>query len=851
VIETTRKKTLSLITKVQIGFALTLIVLVFIGLTSYRTVLALVYLTRVDGAAVEAQYRIQEMRAAIAEADAAMRDGSLPGRFDRAATDARRAAALLPTLSDASQEQQSRCIQLARLIEDYFTALKSGSNVKANEIVAEAQLTMSAAEEIERGRAQGVAGAVNYQFTKMRYILLGGSALAFVAVGIAMFTIRQDDAARVRAEDRLALALEGTRDGMWDWDVANATMYVSPSWRAMFHRPPDEQIDLRAWEAMVHPDDLASLRAATRAHFDGRTSHFENEFRVNVGNFEMWVLGRGRVVQRDAEGRPMRMVGINTDITERKRIEGELQQAKEAAQMASRAKSEFLAVMSHEIRTPMNGVLGMTQLALDTSLTDEQRDYLRTALHSGEAMMALINDVLDFSKVEAGKMELEAIEFNLRNLIGETMKTLALRVQQKGLELAHAVDADVPAVVTGDPGRIRQVIVNLVGNAAKFTERGEIVLRAQVEEIHDNEVSLLISVRDTGIGIAADKLDLIFSAFEQADASTSRKYGGTGLGLTVCKRIVGLMGGRMWVESTLGLGSTFYFTARLGQGTQPGRSRAAERLTHLAGLRVMVVDDNATSGRILTGLLREWGLEPSRVESAERALAGLEMGRSAGRPYGLVFLDAGLPDKNVDSWLATIAAQHGDERPPVVLLMPLGLAKQQDRWRGLGVHGGLIKPVLQSDLFKVLEELKPAWPSRITATPTAKSSLNGKQLTVLIAEDNPINQKLAAKLVEKLGHHVTLAADGQEAFETWSHHHFDAVLMDVQMPEVDGFEATRRIREAEVGTGRRTPIIAVTAHILQGDRERCMEAGMDGYITKPVRADELSEAIRAAADSNA
>ncbi len=835
---------MSLINKVQIGFALTLIVLVFIGYTSYRTVLALVFLTRVDGAAADAQLCIQQCRAAVADGDPAARANGEHDRIDWARKSTREAVTRLPSLADESPAQQQRCHDLALRLDDYFASLAAGSITKANEHVFEAHKIMDAAEEIERGRRTGVEAAVHYQFTKMRYILLGGSALAFAAVGIAMFTIRQDDAARVLAEERLALALEGTRDGMWDWDVAGGTLFVSPSWRAMFQRPANEIIDLRRWEAMVHPEDLPGLKSATRTHFDGNTSHFENEFRVHVGDKQMWVLGRGRVVARDAEGRPLRMVGINTDITERKHIEGELQQAKDAAQEASRAKSDFLAVMSHEIRTPMNGVLGMTQLALDTPLTDEQRDYLRTALHSGEAMMALINDVLDFSKVEAGKMELEAIEFNLRNLIGETMKTLALRVQQKGLELAHVVEADVPAFVNGDPGRIRQVIVNLVGNAAKFTERGEIVVRVQAERIGDHEVSLLLSVRDTGIGIAQDKLDTIFTAFEQADASTSRKYGGTGLGLAVCKRLVGLMNGRIWVESTLGLGSSFFFTAQLGMGAQPGRSRAAERLTHLAGLRALVVDDNATSGRILTNFLREWGLEPTRVETADKALTGLQIARTISRPYDLVFLDASMPDQNVDSWLATLTAQFGDERPTVILLMPLGLAKQKDRWRGLGVQGGLIKPVLQSDLFKVLEELKPVRVARPATSPTNNDAEGSAVLAVLIAEDNPINQKLAAKLVEKMGHAVTLANDGREAFETWSRAHFDAVLMDVQMPEVDGFEATRRIRAAEVDTGRRTPIIALTAHTLPGDRERCIEAGMDGFVTKPVRADELTTAIR-------
>jgi PAS domain S-box-containing protein len=831
-----------MLTKVQLAFGLTLVLLTAIGLTSFKTILALVHLTRVDAAAAQAECDLQRLRGLLAEGATAARDPATRPDLEAAAAAARIALSTIEPLLDEPPEHRRQFAELRGRVRDYFDALLAGQPANPEP----ARNAIARIIQHEGGRREGVTASVNALFSRVRFIFLAGTALAFAAVGLAMFTIRRDDARRVRAEERLALALEATRDGMWDWNVATGSVYVSPSWRAMFGSD-QERITIAQWHALVHPDDLPTLRAATRDHFSGATPYFEQEFRVRVGDDERWILGRGRVVSRDASGRPTRMVGVNTDITDRKRIQAELEQTKESAQKANRAKSEFLAVMSHEIRTPMNGILGMTRLALHTPLTEEQRDYLRTVLQSGEALLTIINDVLDFSKIEAGKLDLEAIEFNLRDLIGETMKTLALRVQQKGLELAHSVDADVPAVVVGDPGRLRQVIVNLVSNATKFTDRGEVVLRVQSDEASDDAVNLLFSVRDTGIGIPPDKVETIFKPFEQVDASTTRRFGGTGLGLTVCQRLVGLMGGRIWVESTLGLGSTFYFTAKLRRGQQPDRSRAADRLTHLAGVPALVVDDNATSGRILTGVLRDWGLEPSRVETAVGALEGLRTAREAGRPFGLIFVDAGMPEANLDAWLTALDAQEGTAKPPIVLLLPLDRARDLERWRGLGIHAGLIKPVLQSDLFRALEQLKSAGGPRAPGPPPPPSDHRApKPLAVLIAEDNLVNQRLAAKLVERMGHSVTLAANGREAFDAWQAGGIDVILMDVQMPEVDGFEATRRIRAAENGGGRRTPIIALTAHTLEGDKDRCLAAGMDGYVTKPVRTDELADAIRLA-----
>lgn len=820
----------SLLSKVQLGFALALILFVLFGVASIQAIRSLVDLTELDRRTSELLVILQQLRTDLATSG------------PQAAERIQAAIGALPTLIDDDKNQQDHCSELNRDINHITGKIKTGNPLPSDSPIFS---TISMIEKHEADRRNGIALAVRHHFDQVRYIFLGGSILAFVTVGVAWFTIRRDDAARVRAEERLALALEGSRDGLWDLNVPTGELYVNPSWRIMFNRPSHELINAEIWRSMVHSSDRDALLAVRDDHFADKTPFFEKEYRVTIGDEIRWILDRGRVVARDNDGQVLRMVGVSTDITERKHIQAELEMARQCADAANKAKSDFLAVMSHEIRTPMNGILGMTQLALDTKLTDEQRDYLRTVLHSGEALLNLINDVLDFSKIEAGKLTLESIEFNLRNLVGETMKTLALRVQEKGLELAHSVDPDVPALLVGDPGRLRQVIVNLVGNATKFTDRGEVVLRVQAAELAD-DVVLLFSVRDTGIGIAPEHLSSIFRPFEQADFSTSRKFGGTGLGLTVCQRLTDLMCGKIWVESTLGLGSTFFFTARFGRGSEPDRSRAAERLKQLAGMPVLVVDDNAASGAILTGFLREWGLQPAHVESAAEATVSMSAAHCSGHAFGIVFFDTRLPDACPETWVSTLRKSSVSAIPPVVLLMELDQAKDQERWRKLGITAGLVKPVLQSDLFKVLEQLSPTR-RESKPVPVIASSKNGnRSLRILVAEDNVINQRLAQKLLEKMGHNVVLAGNGREAVQYWRDGRFDLIFMDVQMPEVDGYDATRQIRDAELTTGVHLPIFALTAHTLQGDREHCLNAGMDGFVSKPIRAEELQDAIHAA-----
>jgi len=669
--------------------------------------------------------------------------------------------------------------------------------------------------------------------------------------------LESEVAERVRAEEALRgsselikLVFDSIPEAVYGIDMQGNCTFCNPSCLRLagYHEPTE--LLAKNMHALIHhsrangtpyPAEECHIYEAFR---QGHGTHIDDEvfWRRDGTSFpaEYWSLPMHR------DGKVIGTVVTFVDITERKQTEQVLREAREAAEAASRAKSEFLANMSHEIRTPMNGVIGMTELALDTELTQEQRGFLNIVKSSAESLLVLLNDILDFSKIEAGKLDMEIIDFNLRDSLDDTMKAVSLRAHEKGLELACHILVDVPDALRGDPTRLRQIVMNLVGNAIKFTAQGEVLIRVETQQETEGQATLHFAVTDTGVGIPLEKQASIFEAFTQADNSTTRKYGGTGLGLSICSRLVEMMGGRMWLESEPGRGSTFHFSASLQLQSASTSTHPPVALETLRDVSVLIVDDNATNRHILREMLAGWKMRAFEADGGHSALAVLKQAAAEGGAIPLVLLDAQMP--GVSGFQVAEQIKRGPQTASsrLIMLTSAGFRGDAARCRELGIQAYLPKPVKRSDLLQAVQTVmsSPGQTNQAPALITLHSLREGRgHLKILLAEDNRVNQVLAVRLLEKRGHNVVLVETGKAAVEALQTEVFDVVLMDVQMPEMDGLEATARVREREKDTGTHIPIVAMTAHAMAGDKERCLQSGMDAYLSKPLSVKELFATI--------
>lgn len=655
----------------------------------------------------------------------------------------------------------------------------------------------------------------------------------------------QVERALQQAEQKYRSIFENAAEGIFQTTPEGRHLSANPALVRMYgyeceHDVLNGMLDVGG-QLYVDPNRRLELTRALEQH--GEVKGFESQVYRKDGSI-IWISENVRVV-RDSENQLLYYEGTIQETTESKKAEAELRKAKEEAEDASRAKSEFLANMSHEIRTPLNGIIGMTEIVLDSQLDPQQRNQLETVKSCADSLLAVINDILDFSKIEARKLVLDSTDFLLSHCIGDTLKPLALRAHARQVELACEIAPDVPDGLVGDAGRLRQVITNLVGNAVKFTEHGEIIVRVGLVEQSNARAVLRFAVSDTGIGIPKDKQATIFESFTQADASTTRRYGGTGLGLAICALLVEMMGGRIQVQSEVGKGSTFSFDATFGISQAVPAEPAKSGASRLIGMHVLVVDDNETNRRILQQTLLKWRMRAVVAAGADEALALLREMHKQATPFDLVLTDAMMPVVDGFTLAQQIRAELKDHTPIIIMLSSAGERGDALRCREIGISAYLTKPVHQSELFDAMATILDCDRRSADNQVVTRHSLREQRgaLRVLLAEDNPVNQRVAANMLQKRGHSVQIAENGKVALELLEQGTFDVVLMDIQMPEMSGLDATAAIREREKVTGSHIPIIAMTAHAMQGDRERCMAAGMDGYVSKPVRSAELFATI--------
>ncbi|HEX3914703.1 MAG TPA: response regulator [Steroidobacteraceae bacterium] len=650
------------------------------------------------------------------------------------------------------------------------------------------------------------------------------------------------------AEARLKRATRGANDGLWELDVASREMWVSEHFAEMFGFDQQEFLGTRQkFFEILQPEDSARVREAIERTIRDDVLVDVEVRATTCGGAVRWYRIRG-ALERNADGVPLTVSGSQRDITQRQQYALALLEATETAAAANKAKSQFLANMSHEIRTPMNGVIGMIELLLETPLNPMQLDYAETVRDSAAALLTVINDILDFSKVEAGKLELEMLDMDMRDTVEDVARLLAIQAHAKGLEVIALIDPSLPDLVRGDAGRLRQVLLNLGGNAVKFTHKGEVSIECKVVQKDERGVIIRCEIRDTGMGIPASRIDALFKAFTQVDASTTRRFGGTGLGLSIVKRLVELMDGEVGVSSEEGLGSTFWFTARMGAAGNTAKVRPAPPI-ELRGQRIIIVDDNMTNRKVLMGQLSLCAMDAVCASSADEALSLMRHAAAAQRPFEVALLDHQMPGCDGATLGKTILAEPALCGARLILLTSSGQRGDGRMFSELGFAGYLLKPVTHRDLtdclMMVLGTQAEGW--RMATQPIVtrhalRSQRQREAHHILLAEDNVVNQKVACRILEKLGYRVDVAADGQAAFDAWQSGRYHLILMDCQMPVMDGYETTRKIRANESGE-RHIPIIALTAHAMKGADNECRAAGMDGYLSKPIDREQLQSAL--------